>query len=341
SSIQTQETISSIQIEPTVVPTSTALPASSETVSLSTIQIFITSSVQTQETISSIQIEPTVVPTSTALSSTAATPSSTSSPNSGSIVPRQLTYSPYNDDNTCKDYSSIYADLTFIKGKGINSIRMYGVDCGSIGTVQTAASALGLTISQGFYITSAGVDSIDADVDNIISWAGKNGWSIFTDFIVGNEAIINGWVSADQLIGKINSIRSKFQTAGYSGYISTAEPPNIYHENPALCNNLDFIGINAHAYFDPNSSAATAGEFLASQIVVTKKFCPGKTVYVTETGYPSAGIQNGNNIPSVENQAIAIKSIINVVGTDLTLFTLYNDFWKSPGPYGVEQYFGL
>ncbi|GMG34815.1 unnamed protein product [Ambrosiozyma monospora] len=63
-------------------------------------------------------------------------------------------------------------------------------------------------------------------------------------------------------------------------------------------------------------------------------------IVVTETGYPSAGDQNGKNIPSAANQIIALTSILSDYGSDVTILSTYNDYWKSPGQYGIEQSFG-
>lgn len=64
-------------------------------------------------------------------------------------------------------------------------------------------------------------------------------------------------------------------------------------------------------------------------------------VVVTETGYPSAGITNGKNVPSPLNQKIAIQNIFDIVGTNVTILTTFNDYWKQPGNYGIEQSFGI
>jgi exo-beta-1,3-glucanase (GH17 family) len=199
---------------------------------------------------------------------------------------------------------------------------------------------LGLKINQGFWISSAGADSIDDGVDELIAWGQANTWDVFDYITIGNEAVLAGYVTVDELIAKIASVRAKLEAAGYTGKITTSEPPVTFENNPSLCNAaIDFVGVNPHAYFDTYSSAETAGDFVKGQVNIVQGIC-SKDIVVTETGYPSAGIVNGGNIPSPENQRIAIEKILEAMNNEVTILTTFNDLWKAPGPYGIEQSFG-
>ena len=81
------------------------------------------------------------------------------------------------------------------------------------------------------------------------------------------------------------------------------------------------MGINAHSYFDASATPAGAGSFVLSQISITQSACDGKTVFVTETGYPHAGDTNGGNVPSYANQGIALASIFQATQGYVTFFT--------------------
>jgi exo-beta-1,3-glucanase (GH17 family) len=114
---------------------------------------------------------------------------------------------------------------------------------------------------------------------------------------------------------------------------------------------LDLVAINAHSYFDPYATPATCGSFVLNQIAITKSTCGGKNVYVTEAGYPHAGITNGGNTPSYNNQRIALTSLFQATYGYVTFFTFRDgktdthlanlDYWKDPGVYGVEQSWGI
>lgn len=261
-----------------------------------------------------------------------------------SSVPSAIVYSPYNNDNTCKDSSTVESDLELIASVGITNIRVYAVDCNSLETVQPAAAKLGIKVNQGLWFSNAGVDSIDDGLNSLISYGKSNGWDIFDFITIGNEAVQSGYVTVDELMSKISSVKATLQSAGYSGQIATSEPPVTFEENPKLCQaEIDIIGINPHAYFDTSASASTAGTFVQGQVEIVKNVCKdyNTNIVVTETGYPSAGKTNGDNVPSSANQEIAIKQILDVMDNQVTILSTYNDYWKSPGPYGIEQSFGV
>ncbi|CCD24684.1 putative glucan endo-1,3-beta-D-glucosidase NDAI_0D03700 [Naumovozyma dairenensis CBS 421] len=301
---------------------------------------------QPTTTTSTTQENQQPVTTTTTQGDIQTTANSASNGNSGSAltsVPRALAYSPYNADGTCKSGDAVYSDLQAMKEKGVSKIRVYGTDCNSFETIQPACNQLGIKINQGLWISSEGVDSIDSAVQMLITYGQTNGWDVFDFITVGNEAIISGYCSVSELIAKISSVKVQLMAAGYTGQITTSEPPVTFENNPELCttSEIDFVGINPHSYFDVNSNAESAGSFVKGQLELIQTTCGTSNVVITETGYPSQGIQNGGNIPSVENQIIAVQKILDEMNQDVTILTYINDYWKAAGPYGIEQSFGI
>lgn len=285
--------------------------------------------------------------TTSSSTSTSAAASSTGSSSGGFSTPETITYSPYNNDSSCKDKDTISSDLSMIKDHGIKTVRIYGTDCSSITIIEPIAKNLGMTIDQGFWIGPQGVDSIDSGVQDLINWVkNSNGgdWSLFSTITVGNEAIYGGYCDGATLLSKIKSVKSTLRDAGYQGTVTTAEPPQSYINYSQLCTDtdgIDYVGVNAHPYFDANTAPADAGDFILSQISTVQKACSNRDVQITETGYPSEGNTNGLAVPTKENQAIAIKSIMSALNNKGVMFTVFDDMWKSPGPYNVEQHFGI
>ncbi|GME98432.1 unnamed protein product [[Candida] boidinii] len=330
---QDQTTTSTPQAEQQTTATSTtpnaAAPPPANTTTTNAVQTTVQKGTQ-----------PTTVQTT---SSTSAAAQSTGSVNG---VPAGIVYSPYTNSGGCKDYDTVKSDLNLINSKGIGMIRVYGNDCNYLTTVLPIAQSLGLKVNQGFWIDASGVDSIDNAVTQFISavQGGSNGysWDLFKYITVGNEAIISGYCTVSELISKISQVKGQLKSAGFTGLVTTSEPPVIFENNSELCQNseIDFVGINSHSYFDPNSAADTTGSFLAGQIKLTQGYCPNLNVVLTETGYPSAGDQYGSNIPSPANQKIAIGQILEL-GVETTILSTFNDYWKNPGPHGIEQSFGV
>lgn len=200
---------------------------------------------------------------------------------------------------------------------------------------------MGMKVNQGFWISSAGVDSIDSNVSDLIDWAGDNGWDLFEFITIGNEAILAGYCSVSDLISKIASVKALLREGGYTGQVTTSEPPATFIASPELCteSEIDFVGINSYSYFNANLYPSQAGEYAVGQQAQIAQLC-SKSAFITESGYPHQGDTLGVNVPSPENQHIAIKAIIESTGGDVTILTTFDDFWKDPGQYNVEQYFG-
>lgn len=252
-------------------------------------------------------------------------------------------YSPYQNDGSCKDVSTINSDLELIAGKGIKKIRVYGTDCNNFEGILPQCSKLGIKVNQGVWFTpGGGTSSIDGSVDDIISYGKSNGWDVFDFITVGNEAINDNYLTVSELMGKISSVKLQLKSNGYNGKVATSEPPVSFQRHPELCtkSDIDIVGINPHSYFDTSIGASQAGTFVSGQKLMVEGICGSKPVLITETGYPSQGDSNGLNQPSPDNQRKAIQSIIESTGSDCTILTTFNDFWKQPGPHGIEQYFG-
>lgn len=297
---------------------------------------------------SSVSSDASSTTTTSSSSSSSSSPANSSSSSASAtyatstVIPTALIYSPYNDDQSCKDYDSVKSDLQKIVDKNIPSIRVYGTDCNYLSTVVPIAQKLGLKINQGFWFSSTGDSSVNEAAAAVVSWAQENTWDVFEFFTIGNEAINQGYMSVDELLSIMKEVRDILQDGGFEGNFTTSEPPVSFENHPELCKSdmLDIVGINPHSYFDADIDASQAGSFVAGQKKIVEEICTGKKVFITETGYPSQGNTNGLNVPSKENQAIAIKSILDTVGSEVTILTMYNDFWKDPGSYGIEQYFG-
>ncbi|GAV55772.1 hypothetical protein ZYGR_0AY01650 [Zygosaccharomyces rouxii] len=291
---------------------------------------------------------------SSAAPSTTSTPASSSSASSSSSssgsgtgglvsVPTAISYTPHNDDGSCKSSDQVNDDLQKIQSKGIFRIRVYGADCGAFENVLPAATKLGLKVNQGLWIDQSGVNSIDDAVQSLIQYGTQNGWDVFDFITVGNEAINSGFCSVNDLISKIQSVKGQLKNAGYQGSVITSEPPVSFENNPELCtqSGIDFVGVNPHSFFDFGIGASDAGQFVKGQVQLAQNACGNMKIFVTETGYPSDGYVIGQEKPTEENQKIAINSILEELNNDVTILSFFDDKWKNPGPYGIEQHFGI
>jgi len=221
---------------------------------------------------------------------------------------------------------------------GFSSVRVYSTDCSTLENVGSAARSNNMKLILGVFISETGISGAQPQVDAIAKWAQ---WDLVELIVVGNEAVFQGRCSASDLASFIASSKSTFAAAGFNGKISTTDELSAWTaQGSAWCDVVDVVTANLYAFFNPNTKAEDAGSFIQSQINELSTVCPGKEVYVMESGWPSAGECNGVACPSVENQATAVKSILQSSGAKVVFFSFEDEQWKNPGQFGVEQHWG-
>ncbi|MCJ1380864.1 hypothetical protein MMC17_003973 [Xylographa soralifera] len=237
--------------------------------------------------------------------------------------------------------SAIASDVASIAAKGFSSIRLYSTDCDGLPAVASAAVAHGLTLILGIYISDAGIVDAQDQVSDIISHF-EGDYSMVEMVVVGNEAIFNNYCSGAELAAFISSVKATLQTAGYAGPVTTTEPMSTLQANAAeLCDVLDVVGANIHAFFNSDITAAQAGVFVSSSMDELATICPeDKEVWNLETGWPSAGDANGRAVPGQQEQQIAIAAIAAAAGEWSVISSFTNELWKAEGDLGVEQSWG-
>ncbi|CUS11055.1 unnamed protein product [Tuber aestivum] len=289
---------------------------------------------------------PTTTPSAPASTVSATSVSQSASPSSSASSPKPssggdlwaITYSPYSANSGCKTASEVSSDIANIASKGFKNIRLYSSDCDGLKNVGSACEANGLGIILGVFIKAGGVSTADEQVKDILAWKKFN---LVVLFVVGNEAVFNGFCSAEELAAYILKVKGQLQGAGYTGHVTTAETLNILQAHGSvICAAVDVTGVNAHAFFNPGVTADKAGEFTKGQLKLAIEACGGKPGYVLEAGWPSAGQPNGAAVPGVSEQKVAIASMIKECPGQITYFSYENDKWKTAGAFGVEPNFG-
>ena len=254
-----------------------------------------------------------------------------------------ITYTPYEPSNgNCKGKEAVDADIKGLKDAGFDVIRVYSTDCNTLETVAPACKKYGIQMIIGVFVKGSGCSyntpDIKAQVDALAAWAQ---WDQVKLFVVGNEAIMNGFCSAQQLAELITTVKSK--CSGYTGPYTIAETLNIWQRTEvasAICPVVDATGANIHPYFNGEVTPDTAGEFVKGQLDLLKNICKGNDVINLECGWPTRGVCNGKACPGVAEQAAAIKSIRKSCGDKTVFFSVEDDMWKEPGSCQCEQSWG-
>lgn len=268
-------------------------------------------------------------------SSSATKPKPTGSGGLGGAAghPWGISYTPYetSESGGCKSASEVEKDIAAIAAAGVTTIRVYSTDCDTLPNVGSACAKHGLKMVLGIFIDAPGCDannpSVNEQISAIKSWAQ---WDLVDLISVGNEAVFHGYCQPSELASLITKCKGEF--SDYSGPFTTAETVNIWQQSDfssALCGVVDVAGANAHAFFNTETDASQAGQFVKGQLDIVSDICKGVSGIILETGWPSAGNTMGLAVPGEAQQKEAIESIIKECGDKAILFSLTSDQWKS------------
>ncbi|KAL8634642.1 MAG: hypothetical protein Q9228_007769, partial [Teloschistes exilis] len=261
-------------------------------------------------------------------------------PNTGGSAPSGpgfksgVSYSPYNADNSCKTPQQVATDLSKVSGYQV--IRLYGTDCDQVANVLAATKDSNVNLFLGIF-DIAQVQKESQTIANAV----HGDWSRVNTISVGNE-LVNKGTDPGAVIGAIGQARSALKAAGYSGPVVTVDTMMAMTNHPEICKASDYCAINCHAFFDGNTPAEKSGEFVKGWVDKIGQ-ATGKTVVVTETGWPTQGDNNGVAIASQDSHQAALSSIKEAFSSNVIFYSAYNDMWKKngPGTFNAEQYWGL
>lgn len=247
-----------------------------------------------------------------------------------------ISYSPYNEDNSCKSASQVAQDLQAISGFSV--IRLYGTDCDQITNVLAATKGKNISLFIGIF----DINQVPSECKKI-SDALNGDWHLVNTISVGNELVNSGQASVGQVLAAISQARAALKAAGYSGPVVTVDTMVAMKANPELCHASDFCAINCHAFFDGNVLPEGAGDFVQNWINMVSSAAGGKTVVITETGWPTQGSPNNKAVPSKANQSAAMASIQKILGKNVIQYNAYNDLWKKDTAltHNAEKFWGL
>ncbi|KAI4277715.1 MAG: hypothetical protein LQ337_001589, partial [Flavoplaca oasis] len=261
-------------------------------------------------------------------------PNSAAPVSSGPGFKSGVSYSPYNADNSCKSTQQVATDFTKLSGYDV--IRLYGTDCNQVSNVMAATKGSNVKFFLGIFDLA----QVQKEAETI-SNAVKGDWSRVNAVSVGNE-MVNKGTDPGTVIGAIGQARNALKGHGYNGPVASVDTMVAMTNHPEICKASDFCAINCHAFFDGKIPAEKSGEFIKGWVDKIGK-ATGKTVVVTETGWPTQGDTNGAAVPSPENHRAAMKSIQGAFSNNVIFYSAYNDMWKKngQGTFNAEQYWGI
>src|SRR5271165_1265561 len=226
-------------------------------------------------------------------------------PNWDGLV-RGISYSPSHafteKDHEWTSPEQIDRDMTQIAQLTAH-VRTYTVSNG-LDRLPEIARRHGLTVSLGIWIGSD-LDANDKEIDTGIRVALANRRVIDRVF-VGNETIMRGDVSPDQLNAYIKRVRDALPNRIK---VTTAETWSTWLLNPEIGQNVDFIAIHLLPYWEGVPVKSALGSLQRWYADVQDEF-PDKKIVIGECGWPSEGRTRKAAEASLANQAYFIRNFV-------------------------------
>ena len=162
------------------------------------------------------------------------------------------------------------------------------------------------------------------EIESIVDLANQNIRSV-KGLIIGNEVLLRKDLTEQELINRIKEVRKTTKIP-----ITTAEVWSTWLEHPQLANEVDFLIVHIHPYWD-GISIERAAVYVAATWQRLKEFFPNKRIIIGETGWPSDGKTVDSALPSKRNQAKFFKEFIEIARAkeiEYFYFELFDEKWK-------------
>ena len=266
----------------------------------------------------------------------------------GDGLPIGVTYDPFTgtEGNTrCKTDAEVADE--FSRMSNYKTVRIYGMGCNIISLAVQNAQKNGQTIMGGAYLSNKGngedLSTVITTWKSAVDQYANGSWDILKLFSVENERINDHDMTASEVVDAIRRGRDQLRGVGYNGPVGAVDTVPATIDNPSICQASDVVMVNCHPFFDANTVAEDAGEFVKGQVERVKTACNTNRVVITETGWPHQGDANGKAVPSPDNQAKALASIRSEFTSDIFIHNSFDSPWKSDwaSSFNAERYWGV
>jgi exo-beta-1,3-glucanase (GH17 family)/cellulose synthase/poly-beta-1,6-N-acetylglucosamine synthase-like glycosyltransferase len=216
-------------------------------------------------------------------------------------------------------------------------IRTYTV-AGGLDKVPQIARRYGLTVSLGIWI-GPDLQQNEKEIALGIKTVLANR-RVIDRVIVGNETMLRGDVTADQLNAYIRRVRAALPARIK---VTTAEPWSTWYTTPEIGRYVDIIFVHLLPYWE-GTHVHSSMNFIGKHYDIIAKEFPGKPIIIGEAGWPSAGRTRGAAVASLANEAYFVRAFVQYAmekGYDYYLMEGYDQPWKNTGEGAVGAYWGL
>jgi glucan 1,3-beta-glucosidase len=253
-----------------------------------------------------------------------------------------VSYAPFRGEQTPFDQSlvippqQIEEDLTHLRTES-DCVRIYAVNQG-LDQVLPIAEKLGLKVLMGLWIGREAKDN-EIQIARGIELARAHPATI-KGIIVGNEVLLRQEQTAATLEGLLKRVKT-----GTGLPVTYADVWEFWLRHPELADDVDFVTIHILPYWEDDPVPASDGVAHIDAILrMVQAEMPGKTIYIGETGYPSAGKQRERAVPGLVEQAGFIRGFLAYAhqhGLDYNVIEAFDQPWKRALEGTVGGYWGV
>ncbi|CAM3534407.1 glycosyltransferase family 2 protein [Arcobacter aquimarinus] len=245
-----------------------------------------------------------------------------------------LSYSPYKGYNKQVLSPSEIEDDVNMLSHITNKVRTYSTMDAKVILEET--SKINLPVDLGIWLSGDHKEN-HLEIERAIKLLQKYPNNI-ENVIVGNEVLLRADINEIELFAYIDFMREFTNKP-----ITSAETWDVWERVPELANHVDFLTIHILPYWE-KVPIEQFNSFLIEKYNVVKNIHPNKKITIGETGWPSHGYNNNSAVPSLKNQATAIRSFINLAQENNWSYNIIEAFdqqWKGYDEGNVGQYWGI
>ena len=252
-----------------------------------------------------------------------------------------VSYAPFRGNQTPLNPTTrvsaeqIEQDLTQLV-KVTDCVRTYSIDNG-LDQVAGIAAKVGLKVMQGIWLGSDRLKNLN-QIATVVALTKQ--YSNITSVVVGNEVLLRGEMTTNDLAAIIRSVKSQVTVP-----VTYADVWEFWLRNREIYEAVDFVTIHILPYWEdfPIRARYAAAHVDSIRQRMAVAF-PGKEILIGETGWPSEGRMREGALPSRTNQARVVSEILLLAKQEnfrVNLIEAYDQPWKRQLEGTVGGYWGL
>jgi len=240
------------------------------------------------------------------------------------------------NEGTYPTLDEIEADIPFLFHNS-NGIRTY-TSCGVQGKIPELAEGYGLPVAAGAWLEDD-LEINEREIRCAITVANQH--SNVESVIVGNEVLLRGDLTEEELISYINRVKAEVNVP-----VTTAEIWSRLRQHPAVIDAVDYLLVHIYSWWDAwySTTFTNSAQYVVDIYKDIQQRYPNKRVVIGETGWPSGGQSRGLAVPSLENQCEFYTHFLRLAiekDIEFYYFDVFDEPWKIEEPGGVGKHWGL